>query len=71
MRRKAALRQAQENVYASQGALYPNASVSLQAERQQFSGATFGQPQTHATFSLVTPTLNVSYAPDVFGGTRR
>ena len=43
----------------------------MQAERQQFSGATFGQPQQHATFSLVTPTLNVSYAPDVFGGTRR
>jgi NodT family efflux transporter outer membrane factor (OMF) lipoprotein len=68
---QAALRQAQENVYAGEGALFPNASVSLQAERQQFSGATFGQPQTHATFSLVTPTLNVSYAPDVFGGTRR
>ena len=30
---QAALRQAQENVYAGQGALYPNASVSLQAER--------------------------------------
>jgi NodT family efflux transporter outer membrane factor (OMF) lipoprotein len=68
---QAALRQAQENVYAGEGALFPNANVSLQAERQRFSGAEFGQPNTHSTFSLVTPTLNVSYAPDVFGGTRR
>jgi NodT family efflux transporter outer membrane factor (OMF) lipoprotein len=68
---QAALRQAQENVYAGEGALFPTAGVSLQAERQRFSGATFGQPNVHATFSLVTPTLNVSYAPDVFGGTRR
>ena len=28
-------------------------------------------PKRTRTFSLVTPTLNVSYAPDVFGGTRR
>ena len=32
------------------------------------SGATFGEPNLHTTFSLVTPSLNVSYAPDVFGG---
>lgn len=25
----------------------------------------------HSTFSLVTPSLNISYAPDVFGGVRR
>jgi NodT family efflux transporter outer membrane factor (OMF) lipoprotein len=68
---QAALRQAQENLYAGQGALFPQASVSLQAEKERFSGATFGQPNTHATFGLVTPTLNVSYVPDVFGGTRR
>jgi NodT family efflux transporter outer membrane factor (OMF) lipoprotein len=68
---RAALRQAHENVLAQQGALFPNANVSLQAERQRLSGATFGQPDVHATFSLVTPSLNVSYVPDVFGGTRR
>jgi NodT family efflux transporter outer membrane factor (OMF) lipoprotein len=68
---QAALRQANENVYAEQGALWPHASASIQAERERFSGATFGQPDLHATFSLVTPTLNISYAPDVFGGTRR
>ena len=46
------------------------ASVS-RPRSERFSGATFGQPNTHAVFGLVTPTLNVSYAPDVFGGTRR
>jgi NodT family efflux transporter outer membrane factor (OMF) lipoprotein len=68
---QAALRQAQENVYAGEGALFPDASLSFQAQKQRLSGATFGQPDVHATFGLVTPSLNISYAPDVFGGTRR
>jgi NodT family efflux transporter outer membrane factor (OMF) lipoprotein len=68
---QAALRQAQENLYAGRGALFPQANVSFQAEKERFSGAEFGQPNTHAVFGLVTPTLNISYAPDVFGGTRR
>ncbi|HET7884039.1 MAG TPA: efflux transporter outer membrane subunit [Acetobacteraceae bacterium] len=68
---QAALRQAQENLYAGEGALYPNASLGIQAEKQRFSGASFGQPSQHATFGLVTPSLNISYVPDVFGGTRR
>ena len=68
---QSALRQAQENVFAGEGALFPGASLSFQAQKQRLSGATFGQPDVHATFGLVTPTLNISYAPDVFGGTRR
>jgi NodT family efflux transporter outer membrane factor (OMF) lipoprotein len=68
---QAALRQARENVRAEEGALFPAVNASLQAERQRLSGATFGQPGAHPTFSLVTPTLNVSYSPDVFGGERR
>jgi NodT family efflux transporter outer membrane factor (OMF) lipoprotein len=68
---QAALRQAQENVYAEQGALFPQASFAFQAEKQRFSGATFGQPSNTATFGLVTPQLNISYAIDVWGGTRR
>jgi NodT family efflux transporter outer membrane factor (OMF) lipoprotein len=68
---QAALRQAQENVYAEQGALFPQASFNFQAEKQRFSGATFGQPSNTATFGLVTPQLNISYAIDVWGGTRR
>jgi NodT family efflux transporter outer membrane factor (OMF) lipoprotein len=68
---QAALRQAQENLYAGQGALFPQANFNFQAEKQRFSGAEFGQPNTHSIFGLVTPTLNISYVPDVFGGTRR
>jgi NodT family efflux transporter outer membrane factor (OMF) lipoprotein len=68
---QAALREAKENVYAGQGALFPTVSASLQPERERLSGATFGEPAFSPTLSLVTTQLNVSYAPDVFGGTRR
>ena len=68
---QAALRQAQENVYAEQGALFPTASIGIQAAKERISGASFGEPNLHETFSLVTPSLNIAYAPDVFGGTRR
>jgi NodT family efflux transporter outer membrane factor (OMF) lipoprotein len=68
---QAALREAQENVRAGEGALFPTAKVSFQAEREAITGASFGQPGLHETLSLVTPTLNISYAPDVFGGERR
>ncbi len=68
---QAALRQAQENVYAQQGVLFPQASLSFQAEKERFSGAEFGQPNTHTIFGLVTPTLNISYGLDIWGGERR
>jgi NodT family efflux transporter outer membrane factor (OMF) lipoprotein len=68
---QAALRQAQEEMYAGQGALFPTLSASFQPQRELLSGATFGAPNLHPTFSLVTAQLSVSYAPDVFGGTRR
>ncbi len=68
---QAALRQARENAYAGEGALFPTASASFQPERERLGGAEFGQPNVSPTFSLVTAQLSVSYAPDVFGGTRR
>jgi NodT family efflux transporter outer membrane factor (OMF) lipoprotein len=68
---QAALRQARENAYAGEGALFPSASASFQPERERLGGASFGQPNVSPTFSLVTAQLSVSYAPDVFGGTRR
>lgn len=68
---QAALRAANENVYAQQGAMFPTAGVSFQPERARISGAAFGQPGLTETLSLVTASVNVSYAPDVFGGTRR
>ncbi len=68
---QAALRQAQENAYAGEGALFPSASASFQPERERLSGASFGAPNVSPTFSLVTAQVSVSYAPDIFGGTRR
>ena len=68
---QAALRQARENVYAGEGALFPSASASFQPQRERISGATFGAPKLSPTLSVVTAQLSVSYAPDVFGGTRR
>jgi NodT family efflux transporter outer membrane factor (OMF) lipoprotein len=68
---QAALRQAQENVRAEQGSLFPTLGLSFQAEKEKISGTTFGEPGVSATFGLITPQLNVSYAPDVFGGLRR
>jgi NodT family efflux transporter outer membrane factor (OMF) lipoprotein len=68
---QAALLQAQENMYAGQGALFPAVTASFQPQRELLSGAEFGAPNAHPTFSLVTAQLSVSYAPDVFGATRR
>lgn len=68
---QAALRQARENVYAGEGALFPSASANAQAQRERISGASFGESGVSPTFNLVTAQLSVSYAPDVFGGTRR
>lgn len=68
---RAALREARENLRAGQGALFPTVGASVQPGRELLSGAEEGVPQEHPTFSLVTSSLNVSYAVDVFGGTRR
>ncbi len=68
---QAALRQANEEVSAREGALFPSAVAGFQAERQRLAGAAIGEPQFNPTFSVVTASVNVSYAPDLFGGTRR
>ena len=69
---EAALRQANENVYAAEGGFFPDVTASFQAERQAFSAAEFGASTgKSSTFNLVTPTLAVSYPLDVFGGVRR
>ena len=69
---QASLRQANENLYAGQGALFPTLGASAQAARDRISGAEFGQSNfSSAAFSLVTSAVNVSYTPDVFGGVRR
>jgi NodT family efflux transporter outer membrane factor (OMF) lipoprotein len=70
---EAALRQAWENVYAAQGAFFPTAVVSYSPSSNKtatgvvFTAASSGPPY----FTLHTAQVVVTYAPDVFGGTRR
>jgi NodT family efflux transporter outer membrane factor (OMF) lipoprotein len=68
---QAALRQARENLYATEGTQLPQIDANSSAQRQQFSLATFGQNGPPLVFNLLQTTVNVSYSPDVFGGKRR
>jgi len=70
---EAALHQAWENLYAAEGAFFPTAVVGYSPSRNKtatgvtFTGASSGSPY----FTLHTAQVVVTYAPDVFGGTRR
>jgi len=69
---QAALRAAKENLHAQQGLLLPALDANAGAIRQQPAIAVPSDAGTEApTFNLFTGQLNVSYSPDVFGGTRR
>jgi NodT family efflux transporter outer membrane factor (OMF) lipoprotein len=66
---QAALVVARENVYVQQGALFPAVDANFTGSRQKFE---IGQPSdVSSIFNLFTGQLNISYMPDVFGGTRR
>ena len=69
---QAALLIAAENAAAQNGAFYPQVSVSMASTRQSTAG-TLSSPlaSNSYVFNLHTPQLNISYAPDVFGGNRR
>ena len=68
---QASLWQAKENLYAQAGSLLPTFDANASATRQQFSPAEFGGSGPPSIFNLYQATVNVSYAVDVFGGTRR
>jgi NodT family efflux transporter outer membrane factor (OMF) lipoprotein len=72
---KARLAEAREAVTAASGALYPQVSFDANISRQKASAATFGLTQSQAplppNFNLFQVGPTVSYAPDLFGGTRR
>jgi NodT family efflux transporter outer membrane factor (OMF) lipoprotein len=68
---QAALWQAKENLYAQRGKLLPSIDANSSATREQFSPAEFGASGAPSIFNLYQATINVSYAPDVFGGQRR
>jgi NodT family efflux transporter outer membrane factor (OMF) lipoprotein len=70
---QAALRQAQESVYAQQGFFYPNVDASFSPSRQKNATGTIAPTLTSGEplFSLYTPQVSVSYTLDVWGGNRR
>jgi NodT family efflux transporter outer membrane factor (OMF) lipoprotein len=68
---QAALWQAKENLYAQRGKLFPTLSANGSATREQFSPAEFGESGSPFIFNLFEATVNVSYAPDIWGGQRR
>jgi NodT family efflux transporter outer membrane factor (OMF) lipoprotein len=73
--------EAEENVRAEQGSLFPTLSSNFQFERTKISSAELassGAPGVAASdvstippFNLYNATVSVSYSPDVFGGVRR
>jgi len=69
---QATLRVAEENRRAQFGALLPQVDGSASVSRQKISGAPFGQPAgNNPSFTLYNASVDVSYALDLFGGTRR
>ena len=68
---QASLRQAHENMLATEGGFFPTIGAEFTHQREKFSGAAFGQPQEKGFLSLNTGEVVVGYSPDVFGGTRR
>jgi NodT family efflux transporter outer membrane factor (OMF) lipoprotein len=69
---QAALRQANENVAAQRGTLYPSVSGTYEAQRNKSSLAAFGLPGSGSYYyTLNSASVNVSYTLDAFGGIRR
>ncbi len=69
---QAKLRQAQENLRSRKGTVfYPKVDGNFSWNREQISGASFGEPGTSFALTLYDASVSVSYALDLFGGGRR
>ncbi len=69
---QASLRQAKENYYASEGALFPAVDAGAGVTRQKFSLASSGvSGGASSIFTLYNASVSVSYLLDIWGGTRR
>jgi NodT family efflux transporter outer membrane factor (OMF) lipoprotein len=70
---QAALRQAHENTLAQKGFYYPNLEGGFSASRNltPVEALSPAGPTFNPYYSLVTPQLNVSFVPDVWGANRR
>ena len=69
---EAALRVAQETMFAQQGAFFPTVTAGVSPTRQKIAQTLASPAMSGATlYNLHTAQLNISYAIDVFGGNRR
>jgi NodT family efflux transporter outer membrane factor (OMF) lipoprotein len=70
---QAALRQARENALAQRGSYFPQVSAGLSASRNLTPTAALSPASATGNpyYSLITPQLNVSFVPDVFGANQR
>lgn len=66
---RATLAQAQQAIRVARGGLYPQVDVEASAQRDR--ARTTGGGRGHTTSNLLTIGPSVSYALDLFGGTRR
>jgi len=68
-----ALRQAHEQTLAQKGFYYPTLDAAFNASRNLTPTEALapGGPSSNPYYSLVTPQLNVSFVPDVWGANRR
>src|SRR5260221_631742 len=60
---QASLRQANEALYAQQGALFPAFNANASGQNALANGVQFGQPGTSFYYGVTTASLNISYAP--------
>jgi NodT family efflux transporter outer membrane factor (OMF) lipoprotein len=70
---QAALRQAHENTLAQKGFYFPTITAGIDASRNLTPTEALSPagPTANPFYSLVTPQLNVSFTPDVWGANRR
>jgi NodT family efflux transporter outer membrane factor (OMF) lipoprotein len=68
---QATLREANEELYAGEGALFPTVSAGISTTRERISGSPFGVTTAPSPFTLNDATVSVTYLLDVWGGTRR
>jgi len=68
---EASLKEAQENVYAAEGAFLPSFNLNETPTREKFSPASFGLPGKSSIFTIYNTNVSVSYGLDIFGGSRR
>ncbi len=68
---EASLRQSQDNMRAGYGVFFPQILAGAGASRQATAPLQEGFKTAGSTFNLVTASGTISYALDVFGGSRR